>query len=232
MISHYDWAGGREAMLRFGPAEGPVVVAVQPLFEEANRTRALIVAMLRMLAAQGIGGALPDLPGMGESLTPVESVTLADWRAAFGAALASLGRPVHILSVRGGALIEAEADVLSRWQLTPVEGSDLVRDLFRMRAIADPGAPRDFDPLAPGPAGPPVLLAGNLISRRLLCDLIAAEPLAGGVTRVVRLGKDRRVADLALPDTPPWRKAEPENDAALARQLAGDLAAWIRACAA
>lgn len=232
MITQYDWAGGREAVLRFGPAGAPVVIAVPPLFEEANRTRALIVAMLRKLAAQGIAGALPDLPGTGESLVPVESATLADWRTAFGAALASLGRPAHALSIRGGTLIEAEASLLSRWQLTPVDGSDLVRDLFRMRAIADPGAPRDFDPLAPSPDGPPVLLAGNLVSRRLLCDLIAAEPLPGGATRVVRLGKDRRIADLALPDTPPWRKAEPESDAALAATLADDLAEWIRSCGA
>lgn len=231
MISHYDWAGGREAMLRFGPADGPIVIALLPLFEEANRTRATVVAMLRQLATAGIGGALPDLPGTGESLTPVEAVTLVGWRAAFAAALASLGKPAHILSVRGGALIEAETNPLSRWQLTPVEGGDLVRDLFRSRAIADPGAPKDFDPLAPNPNGPPVQLAGNLVSRRLLCDLIAAEPSQGGTTRVVRLGKDRRIADLALEDTPPWRKAEPDRDPALVQTLSRDFIEWIRTCA-
>jgi thioredoxin reductase len=39
MIDRYDWAGGSEAMLRFGPATGPIVVLALPLFEEANRTR-------------------------------------------------------------------------------------------------------------------------------------------------------------------------------------------------
>jgi hypothetical protein len=35
----YDWTGGREAMLRFGPDTGPIVIAALPLFEEVNRTR-------------------------------------------------------------------------------------------------------------------------------------------------------------------------------------------------
>ncbi|RYD50253.1 MAG: hypothetical protein EOP60_12200, partial [Sphingomonadales bacterium] len=60
MIDHYDWAGGREAMLRFGPATGPVVIAALPLFEEANRTRTFVVTLLRALAERGIAGALPD----------------------------------------------------------------------------------------------------------------------------------------------------------------------------
>src|ERR1700741_3511005 len=68
VIDHYDWAGGREAMLRFGPDTGPVVIAVIPLFEEANRTRAFIVTILRALAGLGIASAVPDLPGTGESL--------------------------------------------------------------------------------------------------------------------------------------------------------------------
>ncbi|HWU71836.1 MAG TPA: hypothetical protein VN137_00025, partial [Sphingomonas sp.] len=73
MIDHYDWAGGREAMMRFGPATGPVVVAVLPLFEEANRTRTFVSGVLRRLAARDIAGALPDLPGQGESLVPTEN---------------------------------------------------------------------------------------------------------------------------------------------------------------
>ncbi len=59
MIDYYDWPGGREAMLRFGPADGPVVLVAMPFWEEANRTRSLVVAMLRRLADQGIGGRCP-----------------------------------------------------------------------------------------------------------------------------------------------------------------------------
>src|SRR3546814_8095624 len=67
MIGRYDWAGGTEAMLRFGPDTGPVVVLALPLFEEANRTRAFAVTMLRALAERGVASVLPDLPGQGRS---------------------------------------------------------------------------------------------------------------------------------------------------------------------
>jgi hypothetical protein len=231
MIGHYDWAGGREAMLRFGPADGPVVVAVLPLFEEANRTRAFTVTILRALAARGISGALPDLPGTGESLVPLEAATLADWRAAFATAVTSLGRPAHTLSIRGGALVESEAELAGRWQLTPVTGEELVRELFRARAIAEPGVASDFDQLARSAKGPPVELAGNRISRTLLAELLVAEPRQGGTTRVVRLGKDRRIANRAFDDAPPWRRAEPDNDIVLAQKLADDIIEWLRTCA-
>lgn len=232
MIDAYDWAHGREAMLRFGPAGGPTVLATLPLFEEANRTRAFTVTMLRALARQGIAGALPDLPGTGESAVPTDQASLADWRAAHAAAAASLDGPVHALSIRGGALIDTGTELASRWHLTPVAGQDLVRDLFRMRAIAEPGVRIDFDPLAPSREGPPVELAGNRIARALLCDLIEAVPQETGRLRVVRLGKDRRIADLSLPQVPTWRRAEPENDPELAERLALDLAEWIAACGA
>ncbi len=71
MIDHYDWPGGREAMLRFGPTNGPVMIVAPPLFEEANRTRAFVVTILRALAERGIASALPDLPGTGESLLDI-----------------------------------------------------------------------------------------------------------------------------------------------------------------
>jgi hypothetical protein len=35
-IDRYRWSGGEEAVLRFGPDDGPVVVVTAPLFEEAN----------------------------------------------------------------------------------------------------------------------------------------------------------------------------------------------------
>ena len=85
-IEHYDWPGGREAMLRFGPPHGPTMVAALPFFEEANRTRAAMVDVLRQLAVRGIGSILPDLPGTNESLLATSDATLAAWRGAFAAA--------------------------------------------------------------------------------------------------------------------------------------------------
>ena len=78
-FDRYDWAGGRETMLRFGPDAGPLVVAVLPLFEEANRTRAFLVAMLRALAgrlgwsAAGLAVLMDDDAG----LTPLMVRTVA-----------------------------------------------------------------------------------------------------------------------------------------------------------
>ena len=130
MIDHYDWAGGREAMISFGPATGPVVLAVLPLFEEANRTRTFVSGLLRRLADRNIAGALPDLPGQGESLVPSENAMLAGWRTALAsAANAAAGeRPVHILSFRGGALLDHGVKAASRWQLAPAKGEALVRN--------------------------------------------------------------------------------------------------------
>ncbi|MEI9852522.1 MAG: hypothetical protein WDN24_18500 [Sphingomonas sp.] len=223
MISRYDWAGGREAMLRFGPAEGPVVVAALPLFEEANRTRAFVVTILRALARRGIAGALPDLPGTGESLLPTRAATLADWRAAYAAAVASLAAPAYGLAIRGGALVDGEAALSGRWHLVPAAGDAQLRELLRARSVADPQAA----PVDPDAEGPAVELAGNLVSRTLLRELEAAKPLPA---RTIRFETDARPADLKLPGSPLWRRAEPGNDAGLAALLADDIAAWVRAC--
>jgi hypothetical protein len=220
LIDHYDWAGGREAMLRFGPASGPVVVAALPLFEEANRTRAFVVTILRGLARRGIGSALPDLPGTGESLIPTADATLTGWRTAYAAAVASLGGTALSAAFRGGALIDGEASVAGRWQLAPVEGSALVRDMMRTRLTAADGSDGDPDKGV-------IELAGNVISRTLLTDLEQAEPSDG---RVVRLDSDPREADLKLPGAPLWRRAEPGNDPELADLIADDIAAWVRSC--
>lgn len=207
MIDHYDWAGGREAMLRFGPVDGPVVVFAQPLFEEANRTRALIVTIGRTLARRGIASVLPDLPGTGESLTPVNAARLAHWRAAFE----TFGH-VHAVSLRGGALVPGTA-VASHWQLAPLDGPALLRELERLRTAGD-GA----------------TIAGNDVSDAFLTELVEAHPTPHVATRVVRLESDPKPADLKLPGTPLWRRAEPDNDPVLAEALTDDIAYWMRSC--
>jgi hypothetical protein len=218
LIDRYDWAGGTEAMLRFGPATHPVVVAVLPPFEEANRTRTLLVTVLRRLAEQGIAGALPALPGQGESLLPTEDATLADWRAAFAAAVTALPQPCFSLSVRAGALIDAEAPVTARWSLSPQSGAELRRELQRVRRAA--GGP---DPAA----GEVTEVAGNRISAALWEELAHAE--TGTIDRIVRLEGDARPADARLPQPPPWRRSEPNCDPALVEALVADITRWVRA---
>jgi hypothetical protein len=231
MIDHYDWAGGREAMIRFGPATGPVVVAVLPLFEEANRTRTFVSGVLRRLAERDIAGALPDLPGQGESLVPTENAMLRGWRSALAsAASAAAGkRPVHILSCRGGALLDHDVEAVSRWQLAPAKGEALVRELLRTSAAA--GARIEIDLDNYNDEGSAVTIAGNRLSRILLRDLNAADCVREGAVRVVRLETDPAVADRKVAGAPLWRQSEPGDDRALADLLADDIADWIARCA-
>jgi hypothetical protein len=216
-FDHYDWPGGRETMLRSGPAHGPTVIVAPPLFEEANRTRALLVATLRALAERGIGGALPDLPGQGESLVATRDATMADWRRAFAAAATMLDGPVHVVAVRGGVLVDRACEAASRWHLSPIVGAAQVRELERLRSTAD--QPTD-------------LFAGNDLPPALLTALEEAEPVSTRPLRTVRLADDPRPADVKIPAAPPWRTAEPQRHDILAAALADDIAAWIVTCAA
>ncbi|MES3094132.1 hypothetical protein [Sphingomonas aerolata] len=213
-FDRYDWAGGREAMLRFGPDAGPRVVAVLPLFEEANRTRAFLVAMLRALAGRGIGGILPDLPGTGESLVETRDLRLPDLRLAFAALVGTLDVPVYAVTIRSGALIDCDAHLAGRWRLAPQAGDDLLRDLNRIRAAStmpDEGA-----------------YAGNSLSEALLADLRDAVPY--DASRTVRLESDPRPADARYPGAPLWRRSEPGSDATLSDKLVADIAGWIATC--
>jgi hypothetical protein len=228
IVDSYDWAGGREAMIRFGPPSGPVVALALPPFEEWNRTRTFAVRLLRLLAARGIGGILPDLPGTGESLVSLAGVTLADWRAAFAAAAAGAD---YSLSLRAGALIDADAAIKGRWRLAPHDGAALVRELVRVRQAAAREEGASFDPSSIVVDGPPIAIAGNAIPRALLRELSAAAPATAGPVRTVRLESDARDADVKLPGAALWRRAEPGDDPLLAETLAGDIAHWVAACA-
>ena len=204
-IDHYDWAGGREALLRFGDA--PRVVLTLPLFEEYNRTRAFGVTLLRTLAMRGIFGLLPDWPGTGESLAPTEAATLGAMRAAFAAITDRYDRLLP-LSIRSGALIDADTSFRARWQFAPQAGVDLIRELDRQTSVQGN-------------------VAGNLVSPTMRKEIATSLP---GEGRVVRLESDPRDADLKIAGTPLWRRAEPDNDAALVARLADDIAAWIVHC--
>lgn len=210
MIDHYDWAGGREAMYRFGPAGGPVVVAALPLFEESNRTRTFLVTILRLLAGHGIAGVLPDLAGQGESTVPTHDIRLANLRAAYAAAALTAGSPAFAIAIRSGALLDTGAALAGRWHFAPQSGPDFLRELARIRQAGE------------GPE-----YGGNLLTADFLSELDNAAPR---VARVVRIGHDPRDADLRVDAAPLWRRAEPDNDPALAALLADDIAGWVRSC--
>lgn len=184
-----------------------------PLFEEANRTRALLADIARRLAARGLAALRPELPGQGESLVPTLHARLDHMRAAVGAAVAAEGDGAVILAVRGGALLDADLPAPLRLHVDPVPGAALVRDLLRTRLAV--GAPVE-DPREPGA---PMVLAGNLVDRALLAALMAAEP------RPPTAAIHHR--DLAPGAAPPWRRAEPDRDASLATALSD----WVVRCA-
>lgn len=213
-------------MLCLGPADGPLVLVAPALFEEANRTRAFTVAIMRGLAARGVASALPDLPGTNESLLPTDQARLADWRAAFAAYPA--GRRSFGFAVRGGALIDGEAELVARCHFAPVSGAALIRDLKRARlASVSEGGDR-LDPADLKPPGPAVELGGNYLARDLIAELEAAEP--SHADRVLRLSSDPLPAERAVEGRALWRSSEPAVDAPLAEAIAEDLAAWVRTC--
>jgi len=219
VIDHYDWAGGREAMIRLGPADRPVVIVALPLFEEANRTRTFVVTMMRALAERGIASVLPDLPGTGESAVATVDATLEGWRSAFAAAALAAGAQYGV-AIRSGALIDRSADLDGRWHFAPQPGATLVRELDRVRQAAggDSGASADSV----------VEIAGNRLPRDLLGEIGAARPAEGA--RTLRLASDAQPADRKIEAAPLWRRAEPDNDPPLAQTLANDIAEWIARC--
>jgi hypothetical protein len=236
LIDSYETRSGREAMLRFGPAGGPVAVVALPLFEEANRVRAFAVAICRALAQRGVGSVLPDVPGQGESLVPLEACGILDFSDGIAEAArhAAVDRPCYGVAIRSGALLDTSADLRGRWHLSPQDGASLVRDLKRIKqAAARPETAlgdrwyRDGDAL--------LEIAGNRIAPDLLTALSLHAPWTaaqGGRLRIVRLATDTMPADRHVPGAPLWRRAEPATDAALAELLADDIADWIARCEA
>jgi hypothetical protein len=221
----YEGPLGRESMLVHGPAAGPRALILLPLFAESNGMRATLVHLARALAAAGIGSAIPDLPGTGESEVALAGVTLADWCAAAAAAGRALGQP-HVVALRGGALIDDAVDAASWWRLAPTAGASLLRQLERAQKIADKEA--GGGAILPGGGigggGEAVIeLAGYRVSPLLCEGLRGAEPgTPAGPLRSLPFDG---------PGLAPWRRAEPTADPELAARLAADIADWIRTCA-
>ncbi|HYW15461.1 MAG TPA: hypothetical protein VE891_04815 [Allosphingosinicella sp.] len=204
--STYRVGGRDEWMMRIG--SGPALLFLPPLFEEMNRTRALLAAVMGTLAGDGLSCFLPDLPGTGESERALEEVSWQDWRDAAGSAFEAAGACASV-SLRGGALLDEAAPV--RWRFAPATGASLARDLSRAGLMTEGGG-------------------GYAPSARLLDSLGAAEPAPGKRVRTLRLATDRAEADLKLEGPPLWRRAEPQSSSELAEAMALDVSNWMRSC--
>lgn len=227
-------AGSLPCIVR-GPAAGAQLLIVAPLFEEMNRSRALLAGVGRRLADKGIASWLPDLPGTGDSELSLRDVSWQQWQNSLLALseiiYATCGKEVHILSVRGGALLGAHLTVRSRYRLAPVaSGERLLRELLRARLAADQerGTPSTSADLEACLTRETVELAGYPITPTLAADLRAAALPDTPNTRTV--GVAGGTGDHLLDGPPLWRHAEPAAAPALAAALADDLADWIASC--
>ena len=204
-----------EWLMRIGEESAPAILIVPPLFEEMNRTRALIAAVMRLLAERGFCCWLPDLGGTGESERDLADATWDDWRHDVKSACAYVtekaGKPL-VASLRGGALLDDAAAARGWWRFAPAEGLKLSRDMVRA-----------------GLAG--VEWAGYAPSDALKAALSGATPAAVAPLRLVRLETDALAADAKIDGPALWRRSEPGTSDALAGALAADIAAWSASCA-
>jgi hypothetical protein len=208
----YSWRGGDELWLRHGAELPSQIIIIQPLFEEANRCRRLLVSVMHGLAANGIGSTLPDLPGTGESHADISTVAFSDWQAALST-VAEIVQPVVIASLRGGALLDGGLAAKGYWRFAPETGARIVRDLKRTQLSGNE------------------LYAGHAISDDFLAALEAASIPPSAPLRTLRLESDAGEADAKIAGSPLWRRAEPGDDPALAAALVADLTEWVKQCA-
>lgn len=219
----YDCQGRPEFLMSFGPEEAAVrLLIVPPLFEELNRTRKLLSDLMRALAGIGIACHLPDLPGTGESPTPLEETGWEGWSQAVIAAGAAT-RATHVFSVRGGCLLDDALGELPHYRFAPVAGKALLRDLVRARAFGD----ASFDKAAQQAIHERTnLLGGYPVSAELATALRDAEPAALPSLRIARLESDVAEADDRIAGAAPWRRAEPGAWPDTAAALAGNIKGW------
>ena len=141
---------------------------------------------------------------------------LYDIAAAAEARRAADGSPPHVVSLRGGCLMDDAADAASRWRYAPVDGSALLRPLERAHRVAN----RESGVVEQEHGAVP--LAGYSFAPALLDGLRAAKPTAPERCRTVAPER---------PGLPLWRRAEPGTDPELSERLAADIAEWISSCA-
>lgn len=220
----YRTGSSEEWMMRIGAADAPAIIFLPPLFEEMNRTRAFMAALMRLLDQQGFGCWLPDLSGTGESLLPLEKCNWDDWRSAARDAVAhvasSSGKEPLVASIRGGALLDEAVSARCYWRFAPAEGASLARDLVRASMLT----PEELKAAH-------VELAGYRLCETMLGELRDAQLGCPEPLRTVRLSSDRAEADIKVEGPALWRRSEPATAPELAALLASDLSQWSASCA-
>lgn len=201
-----------------GPADGPIVLILQPLFEEMNRCRRFLADLGAALAGNGIASVLPDLPGQGDN-PAAGGFDASAWDETVGSIAAALGRPAYIAAMRGGCLLRGTADAAGRYHIAPATGAALLRDMMRAQAFADMEATGIRTEVAAYAdrldAGGAVALTGYAVGSALYRSLSVRTPVEPGVETL----------DFAGP--PLWRQADPVRVRDEAARLARLIAARI-----
>ena len=237
MIASYRFDGRDELCLKTGPDNAPALLILPPLYDEANRVRHLMVETARALADRGVSSLIPDLPGCNESLAPLDGASISLWKAALISCASQLGPVSHIAALRGGCLLDDALDdtlddvpgALPRWRLAPVKGAQLLRTMLRTRIAFDreAGVTSSSAALMEDARCKGIELAGNPLSATMVRELDCAVPAGADALRLVRFAGDPLECDGRIPGAPLWLRAEPAHDPAMARAMAGDIAAWM-----
>jgi hypothetical protein len=196
---------GREARLLIVPA----------LFDEANRMRRFTLEVMRRLDGAGIDSVLPDLPGTGESLAPLDAQSLQGWCRAVAAAAQHFAA-THVLGLRGGCMLVPED--LSGWLYAPARGGAILRQMLRARTLAAREESREgltTLALAEG-----IELAGYRFGPQLFADL---EEAAAPVSDRLTLIEQGTIGGPGL-----WLRAEPGESAEQADALAAIVSIGMR----
>ena len=227
----YRFDNRAEHCLKFGSGNGPALLILPPLFDEANRVRHLMVETARALADLGVTSLLPDLPGCNESLTPLDCASISLWKAALITCADQLGPVSHVASLRGGALLDDALGDCPRWRLAPVKGGQLLRTMLRTRIASDreAGVTSTSDALMEQAQAKGIELAGNTLSATMVRELDGAVPASSGAVRLVRFADDPLDCDGRIAGVPLWLRAEPSHDPAMAQAMAADIADWMQA---
>lgn len=209
---------GDEYALAFDRGRERRLLVLPALFDEANKLRHFTVEVLRRLDVAGIDALLPDLPGCNESPVPLESQSLAGWRAAAQAAATHFAT-THVLSLRAGAL--CEPDGLPTLRYAPTTGTSLLRGLLRARVLAskEAGIEEDRDALLARGRRDGLELAGYRLGAAMIRELETAEPSGGAALA--------NIAQADLGGAGLWLRAEPDHDPAQAEALARIVAAAV-----
>ena len=198
----YRSDGRQEWAMRIGASDAPPILFVPPLFEEMNRTRALIAGVMRLLAARDLGCWLPDRKGTGESIENLSDVHWDDWRhdvmSAADHVERAAGRAPLIASLRGGCLIDDASAGIGWWPLAPVAGPSLARDMLRpgLAGVEWAGYPPSADLRgrleAAAPVEPAPLLGPRLASAAGPADAALTGPSPVAPLGTGQFGRARR----------------------------------------